>query len=233
MQQHDGGIDPLEMIRVRPGIFIGGNDLSAIHYLLYQVIENSINQAESGQCSKLWVTLQPANAVMIKDDGPGIPVELYENSGRSILELIFTKELGRFDPQRSKFYPTMFGVGLPAVNALSEALRVEVARDGFLWQHNFEIGKAQGSLRQIRPLSSDEGTGTTITFTPDFTIFKRNEFSYSILDERLQDLAFLTPNLTITLRDERSDEPIESIFSYPEGLVAYVDYLRGEKLPVH
>jgi DNA gyrase subunit B len=226
--------DAIRHIRLRPGMYLsGGTDLWAMHYLLDEVINNGVDQAQLGNCTHLRIVLQSENTVTVRDEGPGIPIAIYEDSGRSILELIFTKGYGKFDARTQKFISTLFGVGLPVVNALSALLQVQVARDGFLWQQEYRSGKPQSPLKQVRPLAVGESTGTTITFTPDFTVFEPNVFQFSLVEERCRDLAYLADGLSIILRDERFDPIQEMTFYSEKGLLDCIDYLRGSNSPVH
>ncbi len=216
---------------MRPGLYLGGTDLWALHDLLYHVVDNAVDQAQLGRCSQIRVTLFPGNTVAVKDDGPGIPVAEYEETGRPFAELVFTKAAGRWDAARHKFIQTFLGVGLPTVNALSATLRVEIARDGYVWQQDFQAGYPVSELTKTRAMFAGEATGTTITFTPDFTIFEPNDFRLDMLSERFRDLAFLVSGVAITLRDERLPTPHENTFQAEDGLASYVDYLRGDYLP--
>jgi DNA gyrase subunit B len=231
--------DPMEHMRLRPGMYLGqgGKDNWALHQLLYNVIDNAIDQARSGNCSHINVMLLPDNMVTIQDDGPGIPVEVNEEFAKPILELVFTRAAGRYNPQTQKFIKTFFGAGLPVVNALSAFLQVVVMRDGFVWQQEFRAGIPQTELQQMRPMSSDEHTGTSITLMPDFRIFDTNNFQPSILLDHLRDLAALTPTVFITLRDMQAVTPSEQVFHFENGLLSYLEYLREHSLwnslPVH
>ncbi len=212
----------------------GGTDLWALHTLLYNVVDNAVNLAQRGCCSQLWVTLLEGNTVVVKDDGPGIPVAMHEATGRSIAELVFTKAAGKYVEERNQFVNTLFGTGLPVVNALSANLLVEIKRDGCVWQQQFKVGSPVSDLTKTRAMAPQEERGTTLTFTPDFTIFEPNDFEFAILAERLQDLSFLANGLTITLRDERNPTtPRERSFCAANGLRSYVDYLRGDALAVN
>jgi DNA gyrase subunit B len=215
-------------------MYLGGTDLWALHELAFNVVDNSVNLAKRGRCSQLWVTLLEGRTVVIRDDGPGIPVAIHEAVGRPIAELVFTRATGKFDEERNQFMDTFFGVGLSVVNALSANLQVEIRRDGYVWEQHFKAGVPASDLIKGRAMAPQETAGTTLTFTPDFTIFEPNDFQVAILGERLQDLAFLTPGLTITLRDERTrPTALERTFYAENGLVSCVDYLRGDALAVN
>jgi DNA gyrase subunit B len=227
------GWDPIALIRMRPGLWLGGADSWALHSLLYIIVDNSVDQSQLGRCSHCKVVLHPGNAVSVEDDGPGIPVSEYGDTGRSIAELIFTKAAGRFNAERQNFTLTLRGAGLPVVNALSTSVLVEIRRDGYLWQQSFEAGQPVTELRKIRALLPTESTGTAVTFRPDFTIFEQNDFQIEILSERFRDLSFLANHLAITLRDERNPAaPEELTFQAEDGLLSCIDYLRGNFLPV-
>jgi len=212
--------DAIAHVRFRPGMYLG-TDLWALHRLVDLAVDNVVTLAERGQCSHLWITLQPGQSIVIRDDGPGIPVETYPAADRPIAELIFTKAAGRYDAAHRAFISSLFATGLSTLNALSAHLSVEIKRDGYVWQQHFAAGRALTDLIRVRALAAGEGTGTILTFAPDFTIMKRNRLQFDILADRLQDLSLLTPGLTITLRDERID-PVERIFHTPGGLFTWL-----------
>lgn len=231
-------IDPLEHVRLRPGMYVGGTDSRALHHLVYLVLDAAIEEALAGRCKHIWITLRDGNEVSIKDDGIGIAVELYSPGGResgvSQLELAMTQVGQRDEKGCYKVSGGMMGVGIWTMNPLSAELKVEVARDGYLWEQHYQQGRRQGDVIQVRALRPDESTGTTITFKPDFTIMEPNEFSYEILAKRCRELAYLVAGLTITLRDERvKPKPLESVFLAHNGVQDFVSDLNREFEPFH
>jgi DNA gyrase subunit B len=229
-------LEPREHVRLRPGMYFGGTDKQALHQLVYFIVENSVEQAFEGNCSTIDVTLMSGNAVSISDNGLGIPVEIWRDRGLSFLELVATRpgSTGRWDKHRQTFTGSLFSNGVFSVNATSSEFKAEIRRHGYLWHQTYREGKRASDLIQVRPLEAGETTGTTITFTPDFSILQPNEFSYTALARRLRELAFLVPRLTLTLRDEREQpEGDEVSFHYPNGLSDFLTSLNRDYTPVH
>ena len=229
-------LTPTDHVRVRPGMYFGGTDKQALHQLAYSIVENSVEQAHEGKCSAIDVTLLPNHTIAIADNGVGIPIEVWRDTRRSFLELVTTHpgSTGRWDKHIRAFTGSLFSNGLFSVNAMSSALMAEIRRDGFLWQQSYSEGKRTSDLIQVRPLSAGESTGTTITFTPDFSILQTNAFSYPALARRFRELAFLVPGLTLALKDEREQpEGGEVSFHYPNGLTDFLSALNRGYTPVH
>ena len=220
---------PRDHIRLRPGMYIGGIDERALHHLVYEVLDNSIEEVFVKTCSHIWLTLYPNDVVSIRDDSQGLPV-FVSKYGKNLLEHIMT-ETGTYRV-RGEYVVTggLFGVGLSAVNALSAECTVEVKREGFLWQQSYREGVPQSEVTQVRPLDEGELTGTTITFRPDFTILEHNPFNYETLVERARELAYLLPELTLSLRNERTETVQETEFNFPNGLADYVRELNQGRL---
>lgn len=226
-------LDPREHVRMRPGMYLGfgGVDIKAMHQLVEEILENAVNQAVEGRCSAIDVILSDEYKVTISDNGPGIPVATFDDSGKRLLEVILTQVGGRsFDG--TKFQGGMFGVGLAAVNAVSSELFVEVKRDSYLWQQSFAIGFPKTALEQVRPMKG-EGTGTTITFSPDFDIFDPNDFDYERLAMRCRELAYLVAGLSITLTDIRNGSIRKENFLSPNGVEEYVGHINRDYTPAH
>src|SRR6185295_11638907 len=198
-------LEPMAHIRLRPGMYVGGTDARALHHLIYEVVDNSIDEALAGRCDHILITLHDNNAASVTDNGSGIPVGIHKKEGISTLQLVLTEvgAGGKFDNSAYKVSGGLHGVGVSAVNALSADLRAEVFRDGYLWQQEYQEGKPVNEVKRVRKLGAEEATGTRITFVPDFTILEHNEFSYSVLAQRFREMAFVTRRITITLRDER------------------------------
>jgi DNA gyrase subunit B len=188
-------------------MYVGGTDLRALHHLIYEVVDNSIDEALAGRCDHIIVTLHEGNAVSISDNGAGIPVGIHPGTGRSALEGVMTEVGmgGKFDNDAYKVSGGLHGVGVSAVNALSGELTATVFREGHMWQQTYHAGIPQGDVKKVRPLEDGEGTGTTVTFVPDFTIMDENEFNYQTLATRFREMAFVTRKVTLTLRDERQN----------------------------
>lgn len=229
-------LEGIEHIRKRPGMYVGGTDSRALHHLIYEVVDNSVDEALAGRCDKIMITLQDNGYVSVADNGVGIPVGIQKQTGKSALELILTKtgSSGKFDNNAYKVSGGLHGVGLTAVNALAGELVAEVYRDGHLWRQIHESGVPQTGVEKIRPLNAGEPTGTTISFIPDFVIMDRNEFNYETLLHRFREMAFVTRKVSITLRDERV-KPIarEITFYFEGGLQSFTRYLNRYRKTLH
>ena len=229
-------LDPIEHIRLRPGMYVGGTDSSALHHLIYEVVDNSIDEALADRCDRIEVTLLPGNSVRVEDNGVGIPVGRHKTEKVSTLELVMTQvgAGGKFDDRAYKVSGGLHGVGLSAVNALSASFLAEVRRDGWLWSQRYEAGKPVSKVKKVRRLRKNEGSGTCQTFTPDFSIMDCNEFDYDILLRRFREMAFVTRSVHITLCDERNDEhPREISFFFQGGLHSFVRHLNWQRSSLH
>ena len=228
-------LDPIEHIRRRPGMYVGGTDIRALHHLIYEVVDNSIDEALAGRCDRIYVTLHDDNAVTIADNGVGIPVDKH-SSGLSALEVVMTKvgAGGKFDNDAYTVSGGLHGVGVSAVNALSSELTATIYRDGHVWQQVYSAGHAKTSVEKVRPLEDNEDTGTVISFVPDFSVMDENKFSFNTLVTRFREMAFVTRKVSITLRDERV-KPIarEITFYFDGGLKSFVRYLNRNRKPIH
>ena len=223
---------PHEQIRLRPKMYFGGTDERALHLLVFEVLNDSVEEAFQRQCSHIWLTLHPNDVVNIRDDSQGLPVRQLQN-GKRLLEHIMTETGTR--RIRGGFVVTggMMGVGLNAVNALAAECTVQVAREDFLWQQSYREGIPTTEVVQVRPLAEGESTGTSITFRPDFTILECNTFSYETLAARARELAYLLPGLAITLCDERGQSPRQEVFYFTNGLTDYVCDLNRKRRALH
>ncbi|MEO8611138.1 MAG: ATP-binding protein [Chloroflexota bacterium] len=225
-------IKPHEHIRLRPGMYVGGTDKNALHHLFHEVFDNAIDEAIAGHCDHIWITLRPNHELSIRDNGRGMDVKITSH-GENMLQLLMTQV---FVGRRSEKYSVsggLHGVGITVVNALAAECSAEVARDAYLWRQMYEAGTPVTEVIQVRSLAEDESTGTCITIQPDFTIFEPNEFDYEILAERAREVAYLVPNLTITLRDERENPPREGVYHFADGLSGYIKYLNQASSMVH
>jgi DNA gyrase subunit B len=213
-------------------MYIGSTSARGLHHLVYEVVDNSIDEAMAGHCTEIEVTIHPDNSITESDNGRGIPVDIHKGEGISGVELAMTTlhAGGKFDKDSYKVSGGLHGVGVSVVNALSEHLEVEVWRDGGRWQQTFVRGIKQKVLEKI---GSSKGSGTRVTFKPDTEIFTDLVYSFETLSSRLRELAFLNKGLAIRIRDERGEEPVEELYKYEGGLREYVEYLRGARTPVH
>jgi DNA gyrase subunit B len=224
-------LEGLEAVRKRPGMYIGSTGLRGLHHLVYEVVDNSVDEALAGHATSVDVTIHPDSRVTVVDDGRGIPVSIMEKEGRPALEVVLTvlHAGGKFgDGGGYKVSGGLHGVGISVVNALSETLRVDVRRDGFTWTQEYDRGIPRYDVRKGEPTKM---TGTSVTFLPDAEIFETLDFDFSILEQRLRETAFLTRGLKITLTDERSGGN-RAEFQYEGGIEDFVRYLNEGKDPV-
>jgi len=228
-------LDQMTHVRTRPGMYVGGKDIKALHHMVYEIVDNSIDEALAGRCDRIMVTLHPDNAVSIADNGAGIPVDIQRETGRPALEGVMTKlgMGGKFDNSAYKVSGGLHGVGAAAVNALSSFTKVEVFRDGHLWEQTYSAGVPTSDVVAIRPLEPGEPTGTMTTFIPDFTIMETHEFSYSTLVQRFREMSFVTRKVWLTLRDERVTPAEEVTFYFEGGLRSFVSYVNRNRRPLH
>jgi DNA gyrase subunit B len=225
-------LEGLEAVRRRPGMYIGSTGPRGLHHLVYEVVDNSVDEALAGRCDEVEITIHPDNSVTVTDNGAGIPVADMEKEGRSALEVVMTvlHAGGKFGEGRGyKVSGGLHGVGVSVVNALSERVDVEVRRDGYAWTQSYERGKPVSEVTRGKPARE---TGTTTTFLPDADIFETLDFDYTTLEERMRETAFLTRGLQIALVDERG-EGHRSEFRYEGGIVDFVKYLNENKEPIH
>lgn len=224
-------LEGLEAVRKRPGMYIGSTGIRGLHHLVYEVVDNSVDEALAGHASEVYVTIHPDNSITVVDNGRGIPVAVMEKEGKSALEVVLTvlHAGGKFgDGGGYKVSGGLHGVGVSVVNALSERLRVEVRRDGFVWSQEYVRGAPQSEIVRGEPTTA---TGTTTTFLPDDEVMETLDFDFSTLEERLRETAFLTRGLRIGLTDERGERRSVE-FQYDGGIQDFVAYLNENKDPV-
>ena len=222
----------LEAVRRRPGMYIGSTSETGLHHLVYEVVDNSIDEALAGFCDNIAVTIHPDNSITVADNGRGIPVDVHPTEKLPAVEVALTMlhAGGKFDKNTYKVSGGLHGVGVSVVNALSERLEVIVDRDGSRYHMAFVRGK---TVKKLNVLGKARGTGTTIRFKPDPEIFEVLEFHYTTLADRLRQLAFLNKGVTITLKDERADAAKTETFYAKGGLVQFVEWLNRNKKPIH
>jgi DNA gyrase subunit B len=228
-------LEGLEAVRKRPGMYIGSTGVMGLHHLVYEVVDNSVDEALAGFCTKVSVTVHPDNSVTVTDDGRGIPVAIMEKEGLPAVQVVLTvlHSGGKFgDGGGYKVSGGLHGVGVSVVNALSEQLHVEISRDGYVFSQDYARGTPQGELVQGEKLPSGTPTGTTITFLPDADIFETLDFDFFTLEERLRETAFLTRGLEISIVDERG-EGHSATFRYEGGIEDFVSYLNENKETIH
>ena len=227
-------LEGLQAVRKRPAMYIGSTDERGLHHLVYEVVDNAIDEALAGYCDHVEVVIGDDGTVSVTDNGRGIPVDTHEEYDRPAVEVIMTvlHAGGKFDSKSYQVSGGLHGVGVSVVNALSEWLRVEIKRDGHLWRHEFERGEpVPGAFEQVRPLEDDEGTCTTVTFKPDDRIFEATEFVFDTLATRLRELAFLNSGVEIRLTDERNGQQVT--YEYEGGIREFVEYLNESKGVLH
>jgi DNA gyrase subunit B len=225
-------LEGIEAVRLRPGMYIGDTTPRGLHHLVYEVVDNSIDEAMAGYCRHIHLTIHTDGSAEIVDDGRGIPVEAHGDSGKSTLEIVLTKVHagGKFDHDSYKVSGGLHGVGITVVNALSEWLEAEVKRDGQVWRQDYERGHALGPVKAI---GTTKSTGTKIRFLPDSEIFAKIDFDHDTLEKRLRELAFLNKGVAIRLTDERGDERQEQEFFSSGGLSEFVVYLNRAQTVLH
>lgn len=230
-------LEGLEAVRKRPAMYIGDIGVRGLHHLVFEVVDNSIDEALAGHCDTISVSINKDNSITVIDNGRGIPVDMHQKEGVSALQVVMTTlhAGGKFDKDTYKVSGGLHGVGVSCVNALSTKLVAEVRRDGYLWRQEYTIGKPLAPTEQVRPLEDGESTGTTIHFWPDATIFQVLEYRFDTLADRLRELAFLNKGVRISITDEREED--ESLgneeYLYEGGLIQFVEYLDEARSPIH
>ena len=226
-------LEGLEAVRKRPGMYIGSTSSRGLHHLVYEIVDNAVDEALAGYCDSIDVTINEDNSITVIDDGRGIPVDIQKKAGLPAVEVVFTilHAGGKFGSGGYKVSGGLHGVGASVVNALSECLEVQVYRDGKIYQQRYERGKVMYPLKVVGVCEPHEH-GTKVTFLPDKDIFEETVYDYDTLKIRLRETAFLTKNLKISLRDNR-EEKKEKIFHYEGGIKEFVTYLNKSKAPLY
>ena len=227
-------LEGLEAVRKRPGMYIGSTSTRGLHHLVYEIVDNAVDEALAGFCTEIQVTINPDNSITVVDNGRGIPVGINHKAGLPAVEVVFTvlHAGGKFGGGGYKVSGGLHGVGASVVNALSEWLEVEIYHDGQIYKQRYERGKVVYKLKVVGECEPDR-TGTTVTFFPDAEIFDDTVFDYDTLKQRFREMAFLTKGLKIVLRDWRGEELREHTFHYEGGIKEFVTYLNKSKTPLY
>ena len=225
-------LEGLEAVRKRPGMYIGSTSSKGLHHLVYEIVDNAVDEALAGYCDTIGVTINPDNSITVIDNGRGIPVDIQKKAGKSALEVVFTilHAGGKFGGGGYKVSGGLHGVGASVVNALSEWLEVTVHHEGKKYFQRYERGKV---ACQVQEHGATSRRGTTVTFLPDKEIFEETVFDFEVLKQRLREMAFLTKGLKIVLADDREEPKKERIFHYEGGIKEYVEYLNKNKDPLY
>ena len=226
-------LEGLEAVRKRPGMYIGSVSVRGLHHLVYEIVDNCVDEALAGYCNNIHVKIEPGNVISVEDDGRGIPVEKHKKTGISAAETVYTvlHAGGKFGGDSGyKVSGGLHGVGASVVNALSEWTEVTIQRDGGIFQMSFERGKTVKSLTRI---GDSKKTGTKVRFLADSTIFETLDYEYEVLEKRFREMAFLTKGLRITIEDLREETPKKADFCFEGGLKSFVEYLNKNKEKLH
>ena len=227
-------LEGLEAVRKRPGMYIGSTSIRGLHHLVYEIVDNSVDEALAGYCDTIRITIHEDNTITVEDNGRGIPVGINQKAGLPAVEVVFTvlHAGGKFGGGGYKVSGGLHGVGASVVNALSEWLEVEICKEGKIHKQRYERGKVMYPLKVVGECDPEK-TGTKVTFLPDKEIFEETVFDYNTLKQRFREMAFLTKGLRIVICDERQEEKIEKEFYYEGGIKEFVQYLNKSKTPLY
>lgn len=230
-------LEGLDAVRKRPAMYIGDVGIRGLHHLVYEVVDNSIDEALAGYCDRIEVVINEDGSITVTDNGRGIPVDEHVKEGRSALEVVMTTlhAGGKFDKNTYKVSGGLHGVGVSCVNALSSRLIATIYRDGYVWKQEYAAGRPQGSVEQVRPLEADEETGTVIQFWPDTSVFQVTDFRFDTLADRLRELAYLNKQVFISIEDRREDdeELRREEYHFEGGIIEFIDYLDETRNAIH
>jgi DNA gyrase subunit B len=223
-------LEGLEAVRLRPAMYVGSTSVEGLHHLVYEVVDNSVDEALNGYCTRIEVTIHIDNSITVVDDGRGIPADFHQQAQKSAAEVVMTilHAGGKFDNDSYKVSGGLHGVGVSVVNALSRRLDLEIWRGGKVYEQSYEQGKPVTGFKET---GTTKKRGTKITFEPDASIFETLEFNYDTIAGRLRELSFLNRGLEIVLEDLRSDRRVE--FKYEGGIVSFVEHLNTNKNELH
>ena len=228
-------LEGLEAVRKRPAMYIGDVGVRGLHHLVYEVVDNSVDEALAGHCDRIDVVIHEDGSVSVQDNGRGIPVDLHPIEKKSALEVVMTTlhAGGKFDKDTYKVSGGLHGVGVSCVNALSNDLEAVVRRGGEVWTQSFKKGEPQGAVRKVRDMTPDERSGTYVRFYPDDTIFTSVEMRFDTLADRLREMAYLNRQVYISIEDRREDETLREDYHFEGGIVEFVAYLDEARTPIH
>ena len=227
-------LEGLEAVRKRPGMYIGSTSSRGLHHLVYEIVDNAVDESLAGFCNTILVQINEDNSITVTDNGRGMPVDIHPKAGVPAVEVIFTKlhAGGKFGGGAYKVSGGLHGVGASVVNALSDWLEVTIYSEGKVYRQRYERGKVVSKLENIGSCDQDKH-GSSVTFKPDETIFEETVFEYDVLKQRLRETAFLTKGLKIILKDERDEEKTERVFHYEGGIKEFVTYLNKSKTALY
>ena len=227
-------LEGLEAVRKRPGMYIGSTSSRGLHHLVYEIVDNAVDDALAGYCTEINVAINPDNSITVVDNGRGIPVGINHKAGIPAVEVVFTilHAGGKFGGGGYKVSGGLHGVGASVVNALSEWLEVTIYHEGKVYRQRYERGKTIYKLKVIGECEQEK-TGTMVSFLPDKEIFEETVFDFDTLKQRFREMAFLTKGIKIVLHDDREEEPVVEAFYYEGGIKEYVEYLNRGKEPLY
>jgi len=222
-------LEGIAHVRKRPGMYVGGTDLRALHHMVYEILDNSAEEAYIDRCTEISLALRPNQEICIQDNSEGLLVGMDEESGKNKLQVLLTQFVSKeqFDADRPTITGGLHGVGLAAVNALSEYFVAEIRRDGYLWRQRYAQGMPQSDAEQVRLLKANESTGNQFVFRPDFSIMDQMDCDYMTLRQRCQELAYLIGNLAVTITDQRNDQEQSETFYSEKGLLTLLQVISS------